>query len=84
MQTFFSTDIIKYQNQSGNIVPAGGSDETFYGSFSKIALFRWLQVTLPLSILTLGIGYLFFKIADRKRKREALPFYLPEAKSGFS
>jgi hypothetical protein len=77
-KTFFSTDIVKYQNQRGDdasgssSIPNGNMSN---GSFSEVALVRWLQVTLPLTMLTLGIGYLAFKIADRRRKREWLPFH---------
>lgn len=46
-QTFFSTDVIKYQDQDQN---AGSSEN---GSFSSLALERWLQVTIPLTFLTL-------------------------------
>lgn len=45
LQTFFSTDVIKYQgNQSG-------------GSFSQVAMNRWLEVTIPLTVLTLLLAY---------------------------
>ncbi|POS73059.1 hypothetical protein DHEL01_v208549 [Diaporthe helianthi] len=41
--TFFSTDIIKYQGDNGS-----GS-----GTFSSTAMTRWLQVTIPLTVVTL-------------------------------
>jgi hypothetical protein len=79
VQTFFSTDVIKFQNQIGGIVATDPSNspanDLFHGSFSKIALFRWLQLAVPLSILTLLVAYLAFRIADKKRRRESLPIY---------
>jgi len=64
VSTFFSTDVIKYQSGTPN------------ESFSLVALVRWLQVTLPLTALTLGIGYAAFKMEDIKR-RFTLPNELP-------
>ncbi|ERF69788.1 hypothetical protein EPUS_07044 [Endocarpon pusillum Z07020] len=88
VSTFFSTDVIRFQNQNGNSDATSGlatsPNETFYGSFSKIALFRWLQVTLPLSALTLAIGYIAFRIADKKRKRASLPLYWTASKADTS
>ena len=42
VSTLFSTDIIKYQ-----------VDEYPDGKFSQVAMNRWLQVTVPLTLLTL-------------------------------
>lgn len=55
--TFFSTDIIKYQGQDS---PSG--------NFSAIAMNRWLQVTIPLSFLTLIIAYAGKKWAESKSR----------------
>ena len=56
-KTFFSTDVIKYQN-SGD------------GSFSNIALIRWLEVTLGLTALTTIIAVvLFLKSRNSTRRR---------------
>ncbi|KAK1977648.1 hypothetical protein LZ30DRAFT_251940 [Colletotrichum cereale] len=55
--TFFSTDIIKYEN--GEV-------------FSKIALERFLQVTLPLMFLTFVSAGLWFWIEWRRRARNFL------------
>lgn len=55
LQTFFGTDIVKYQ----------GDDHE--ASWSGEAMLRWLEVTIPLTLLTLliaGAGYLY----ERKRK----------------
>jgi hypothetical protein len=59
IKTFFSTDIVKYQNQDGE-EPSGGT-------FSKIAMYRWLQVTLPLTALTLVISWMAFHFAESER-----------------
>ncbi|KAH8887378.1 hypothetical protein GQ53DRAFT_726202 [Thozetella sp. PMI_491] len=47
VSTFFSTDIIKYQDTDNDA-----------GSFSYIAMIRWLEVTLPLTFLTLVCAWL--------------------------
>jgi hypothetical protein len=55
MQTFFSTEIMNYQNGGG---------------FSHAALVGWLEVTVPLTVLTLGVCYFFFKRSTRTKLRE--------------
>jgi heme/copper-type cytochrome/quinol oxidase subunit 2 len=65
VSTFFGTDIIKYQNDSNN---ASGS-----GSFSTIAMTRWLAITVPLTLLTLILAYTAFKFADKQRNRHMVP-----------
>ncbi|ROW07704.1 hypothetical protein VMCG_03674 [Cytospora schulzeri] len=55
--TFFSTDIITYQGQDS---PGG--------NFSRVAMNRWLQVTIPLSFLTLVVAYWGKKWAERKSR----------------
>ncbi|KAH8807982.1 hypothetical protein F5884DRAFT_350507 [Xylogone sp. PMI_703] len=52
VSTFFSTEIMNYQNNGG---------------FSKRAMLGWIEVTLPLTAITLGICYYFFKRSTRKR-----------------
>ena len=54
-QTFFSTDIVKYQDQNRE------SASYDNGSFSNLALKRWLQVTIPLTALTLFGAWLTFR-----------------------
>jgi hypothetical protein len=54
-QTFFSTQIVNYGN-------AGG--------FSHAALIGWLEVTIPLTIITLGFCYFIFKRSTRTKLRE--------------
>ncbi|KAH8724818.1 hypothetical protein GQ44DRAFT_249388 [Phaeosphaeriaceae sp. PMI808] len=64
--TFFSTDVVKYQNQDGG--GSEGSNENHKnGSFSSIALERWLQVTLPLTALTLLVAWSTYKMYDTSR-----------------
>ncbi|KAI9795256.1 MAG: hypothetical protein M1833_007278 [Piccolia ochrophora] len=75
VSTFFSADIVKYQDEKDEVIfkkgPASDPPKPFGGSFSKVALERWLQVALPLTALTLVGALFFFKRADRKRKRES-------------
>jgi len=60
VSTFFSTDVIKYQNQNE-------FGRSFYvSSYSKLALERWLQITLPLTTFTLILAWWFF---TREKKR---------------
>jgi hypothetical protein len=63
LHTFFSTDVVKYQ----------GQDAT--GSFSKEALYRWLQVTLPLRETTLGVGYAWYRYQTLKPKQRGINSY---------
>ncbi|KAA6407954.1 MAG: hypothetical protein FRX48_08305 [Lasallia pustulata] len=56
VSTFFSTDIVKYQN-SGDLT----------ASFSVTAMVRWLQVTIPLTVLTGGVAFWWFASVDKKR-----------------
>jgi hypothetical protein len=80
-KTFFSTDIIKYQNQNGGNGTTATSDP-FMGSFSAIALYRWLQLTLPLTARTLGLGYLYYKMEEKKKRLlTALPAFDTDSKS---
>jgi hypothetical protein len=64
LQTFFSTDVVKYQGQGAN------------GSFSGEAMFRWLQVTLPLSAITLGVGYAWYRYQTAQSKKKGM-YVLP-------
>ncbi|KAF2006620.1 hypothetical protein P154DRAFT_615337 [Amniculicola lignicola CBS 123094] len=61
VSTFFSTDVVKYQGQEGQ------------GSFSSIALYRWLEVTLPLSAITIGAGYAWYR---RQKSQSKLKGYI--------
>lgn len=62
VSTFFSTDVIKYQNQgsSGNST-LPGPQEGDGTSFSSIAMMRWLEVTIPLTVLTIVVAYLWYR-----------------------
>ncbi|KAI9767403.1 MAG: hypothetical protein M1839_004507 [Geoglossum umbratile] len=53
VSTFFSTDVVKYQGSNG-------------GSYSRVAMERWIEVTVPLTVMTLVVGYCFFKRESRK------------------
>jgi hypothetical protein len=66
VSTFFSTDIIKY-------------DEDPNGTFSHSAMNRWLQITLPLTFITLSVAWLAKTWADRKALGTEMEF---EVKSG--
>jgi hypothetical protein len=59
VQTFFSTDIVKYQDQGGG--PPNN------GVFSNTALYRWLQVTLPLTAMTIAAAVWALKRAENQR-----------------
>lgn len=62
VSTFFSTDIVKYQDQNGG------------SSYSSLAMLRWIEVTVPLTVLTLIIGYGFIQLEQKKHKSlEELP-----------
>ena len=74
-QTFFSTDVVKYQDSN---------DSPNSGTFSGVALTRWLQVTLPLTITTISGAWLTFKYAERtrlKRDKERLEVYAEDMES---
>jgi hypothetical protein len=62
VSTFFSTDVVKFQGQEH-----GGA------SFSSLAMVRWVQVTLPLTALTIAFAYLGKGLAERRWQREVLP-----------
>ncbi|KAI1101814.1 hypothetical protein F4804DRAFT_287343 [Jackrogersella minutella] len=57
VSTFFSTDIIKYQ---GSASPGG--------TFSANAMRRWLEVTIPLTVVTCGVAWLGRRWALTKRR----------------
>jgi Mg2+ and Co2+ transporter CorA len=62
VSTFFSTDVVKFQGQ-----------EQKNGSFSNVAMVRWVQVTLPLTVLTISFAYIGKSLAERRSQREVLP-----------
>lgn len=68
-QTFFSTDVVKYQNQGGD----SSTDANAYPTtFSTTAMYRWLQVTLPLTFLTLLVAWLAYRRANKQNPFELL------------
>jgi hypothetical protein len=80
-KTFFSTGVVQYQNNSNNNNSAPGGDQRNSTSFSLIALERWLEVTLPLTLITLVLAYYFFKrsvkkVRDMAEIAETLPLYV--------
>jgi Mg2+ and Co2+ transporter CorA len=62
VSTFFSTDVVKFQGQ-----------EQEGANFSSLAMVRWVQVTLPLTALTIAFAYLWKGLAERRWQREVLP-----------
>ena len=68
-QTFFGTDVIKYQT-SGNQEGSSGSSKTFTGSFSSVAMARWLQVTLPLTLLTCIAAWRIYVWEKQRQERQ--------------
>ncbi|KAG9195927.1 hypothetical protein G6011_01048 [Alternaria panax] len=58
VSTLFSTDIVKYQDQNQSSVAYEK------GSFSTLALQRWLQVTIPLTALTLFGAWSTYRFYD--------------------
>ncbi|KAF2864733.1 hypothetical protein BDV95DRAFT_290014 [Massariosphaeria phaeospora] len=63
VSTFFGTDIIKYQDQrDGGGIPGEGT-------FAPVAMKRWLQVTLPLTALTLCAAWATYRYTDTSRQR---------------
>jgi hypothetical protein len=61
LQTFFGTDVVKYQNQGDGPNGSGNGG----ASYSSLAMNQWLQVTLPLTFVT----FLFSWIAYTKAKQ---------------
>ncbi|KIW66742.1 hypothetical protein PV04_06042 [Phialophora macrospora] len=66
VSTFFSTDVVKYQNGSGTNSTAGGT------SYSSLAMARWLEVTLPLTVVTFLLSWLAYTKAKKKIGVQAL------------
>jgi hypothetical protein len=83
VSTFFSTDVVHYQNQSQNNNDSGSStlNSTQSGgetSFSTIAMERWIEVTLPLTLVTVLIAwYLYHKSKQRIEKVTGISGALP-------
>jgi len=54
---------VKYQTDTGDTGTT--SADVFMGSFSWLALQRWLEVTIPLTVLTLIAGWYAFKRSEK-------------------
>lgn len=56
----------------------------YMGSFSEVAMLRWLQVALPLTVITGAIAFCAFRRSGKKADKEfqiaQLPFYRDESK----
>ncbi|KIW02925.1 uncharacterized protein PV09_05971 [Verruconis gallopava] len=72
---FFSTDVVKYQqgggaqsSSSAQSAPQNSStpSKAYMGSFSDLALKRWLEVTLPLTAVTVAIALGIFVYSRRR------------------
>jgi hypothetical protein len=69
LPTFFSTDVVKYQ--LGDTM--GGSNLSLNSSgssFSELAMNRWLQVSLPLTAITIVAALLAYQWAKRQRIKD--------------
>lgn len=55
-KTFFSTDVIKYEGSSS--------------AYSSTAMYRWLQVTMVLTAITMAIAGVLFLQSRRTRRQE--------------
>ncbi|KAF2265369.1 hypothetical protein CC78DRAFT_599817 [Lojkania enalia] len=60
VSTFFGTDVIKYQKQREEMPGEG--------SFSALALKRWLQVTIPLTVFTLLLAWITYRLEQTRRR----------------
>lgn len=61
VSTFFGTDIVKYQPND--------EAETYHTRYSSLAMNRWLQVTLPLTLITLVAAGGMYYLEKRPRKK---------------
>lgn len=55
VSTFFGTDVIKYQSGA---------------NFSQEAMYRWLQVSFPLTAVTLVAAGFFFHLSSRRLQED--------------
>lgn len=57
VSTFFSTDVVKYQKDDG---PGAGGDggQGPRESYSPLAMERWVEVALPMTVLTFAAAYM--------------------------
>lgn len=74
MQSFFSTDVVKYQLDSDS--SAVNSTDSLLAAkqpqdaYSHLAMERWLEVAIPLTVLTmvLALGYFLYTQWPSKEK----------------
>jgi hypothetical protein len=57
----FSTDIVKFQT---------GTIGIYQTSFSWLALQRWLEVTIPLTLLTMTLGLFGYRFEKKRQAKE--------------
>jgi hypothetical protein len=69
-QTFFSTDVIKYQIQGngGDGSPTSLSSNSSQSSYSPLAMYRWLQISLPLTAVTLVVAFAAYTWQKNRQK----------------
>lgn len=70
VQTLFSTDIVKYQGDDGDFN---------HDKFSSLALQRFVEVSLPLMLLTFtaAFGWMWYERVEGRKKAERLEKELP-------
>jgi hypothetical protein len=61
VQSVFSTDIVKFQT---------GTIGIYHTSFSWLALQRWIEVTLPLTLLTLILGFFGYQFEKARQAKD--------------
>ena len=61
VQSVFSTDIVKFQT---------GTIGIYHTSFSWLALQRWIEVTLPLTLLTLTLGFFGYQFEKARQAKD--------------
>ncbi|CAD0095546.1 unnamed protein product [Aureobasidium vineae] len=75
--TFFSTDVVNYQNDNSTESGTGTSTT----SYSHLAMMRWLQVTLPLTLVTILGAWMAFKTATISQKGSEMKDSLVDRKN---
>jgi hypothetical protein len=69
-QTFFSTDVVHYGSQNNNSpansTVANSQASNNITSFSSLAMERWIEVTLPLTLVTVLIAWWLY---EKSKKR---------------
>ncbi|KAM0807616.1 hypothetical protein AB5N19_07956 [Seiridium cardinale] len=74
VSTFFSTDVVKYQpdgDNSDSSTDNSSQSPPDYTSYSALALERWFEVTVPLTLLTFAVAlgwYCWYEPAKKATK----------------